>query len=62
MSINTIFPANLTGTLGYKPTRVEGRLSYDLSIMLEGLSSVDPNFFQTDLDMIHVEAPSLMMQ
>jgi len=62
MSINTIFPTNLTYTLGYILIRAEGHLSYALIVMLEGLSLGDPNFCQMDLDMIYVESPLLMMK
>jgi hypothetical protein len=56
-----VFPLSSTGTFWKSPSGEDGHPSQALKVMEDGMSSGEPSFCHTDLDMIHVDAPSSMM-
>jgi len=62
MLMSTVLLTSCIGTPWYRPMGIEEQRSYALRVISYGLSSGDQSFFQTILDIIHVDAPLSTMQ
>lgn len=61
MSIKATLPVSSTRTFWKSPTSDDRWPSYALNVMDEVVISREPNFYQTNFDIIHVDYPSSMM-
>jgi hypothetical protein len=61
MSMRIVFPPSSTETFWKSPSGEDGHPSYACKVMAEGMSSGEPSFCHTDLDIMHVDAPSSMI-
>ena len=60
--MRVFLPTNEISTFWYRPCDLEGRPSYSLRVMVDGTNVGDPKSFQILVDIMYVNAPSLITQ